>query len=299
MSEPSYPQRSEPVGAGALDRVQQELDAVRSTLSTEAAQIGQLQEALEAALRVAREVRLETLAALDRLLGQLVEAARQEAATLRARAEEEAEAIRAAARAEAAALRATAEQRVAAVQAELDRLAQALASATEALARARQQLTVAAGEAPGPSSQADAGGPGPEKGGPPAVEVLPGLGGRPVGMAEAPWPPGLVPVRAEEPATRERPPAGPVPAAASALLEQAEQQLREGRVSAALDSLRAIIDQAPEQAGLVITRLTPLFRDPAYHAHQEQIRLALVDAYMMQGDYDRAMSLLHDPLERE
>ncbi|HZU05531.1 MAG TPA: hypothetical protein VFB73_06125 [Chloroflexota bacterium] len=295
MSEPCYPQQREPMGTEALDRVQQELDAVRSALNTEAAQIGQLQEALEAALRVARQVRLETLAALDRLLGQLVEAARQEAAALRARAEEEAEAIRAAARAEAAALRTAAEQRVAAAQAELDRLAQALASATEALTCARQQLTAAAGEAPSSPLQAGAGEAGSERGGPSVGERLSELGGRPMGEVEVPWPPGPASSRAEEPATRERPPASPVPAAASALLEQADQQLREGRVSAALDSLRAIIDQAPEQAGLVITRLTPLFRDPAYHAHQEQIRLALVDAYMLQGDYDRAMSLLHDP----
>ena len=27
----------------------------------------------------------------------------------------------------------------------------------------------------------------------------------------------------------------------------------------------------------------------------EEVRLLLVDAYMVQGDYDRAMSLLHEP----
>ena len=59
--------------------------------------------------------------------------------------------------------------------------------------------------------------------------------------------------------------------------------------------MRAIVDRQPEHVEPVIGRLTGLLQDSRYRAHYEEVRLLLVDAYMVQGDYDRAMSLLHEP----
>jgi hypothetical protein len=38
-----------------------------------------------------------------------------------------------------------------------------------------------------------------------------------------------------------------------------------------------------------------MLHDGNYREHHEEVRLLLVDAYMVRGDYDRAMSLLHEP----
>src|SRR5919199_4613166 len=78
----------------AIERVQRELAETRTALQGETTQISQLQQTLEEALRVARGVRLEALHELDRLAGDLMDAARRDAAAIRARAEDEAEAIR-------------------------------------------------------------------------------------------------------------------------------------------------------------------------------------------------------------
>ncbi len=66
-------------------------------------------------------------------------------------------------------------------------------------------------------------------------------------------------------------------------------------MAGALDTLRTIVDRQPDQVEPVIARLTGLLQDANYRPHYEEIRLLLVDAYMVQGDYDRAMSLLHEP----
>jgi hypothetical protein len=78
-------------------------------------------------------------------------------------------------------------------------------------------------------------------------------------------------------------------------LEQAGQQLKSGDVAGALDTYRGIVDRSPEEVESVISRLTVMLHDGNYRPHHEEVRLLLVDAYMVQGDYDRAMSLLHEP----
>jgi hypothetical protein len=72
-------------GPSAIERVQRELAETRATLQGETAHIGQLQQALEQALQVARSVRLEAINELDRLAGELMDAARRDAAAIRAR----------------------------------------------------------------------------------------------------------------------------------------------------------------------------------------------------------------------
>jgi len=79
------------------------------------------------------------------------------------------------------------------------------------------------------------------------------------------------------------------------LLDDANRQLDAGDVPGALDAMRGIVDRQPEHVEPVIGRLTALLQDSRYRAHYEEVRLLLVDAYMVQGDYDRAMSLLHEP----
>jgi ATP/maltotriose-dependent transcriptional regulator MalT len=106
-----------------------------------------------------------------------------------------------------------------------------------------------------------------------------------------PPPPPMPPAPVEEP-----PPPPPRPTAApGGVLDEANRLLESGDVPSALDSLRAIVDRQPEQVEPVIARLTGLLQDTRYRAHYEEVRLLLVDAYMVQGDYDRAMSLLHEP----
>ncbi len=88
------------------------------------------------------------------------------------------------------------------------------------------------------------------------------------------------------------------PAAAAAgggVLDDANRQLAAGDVAGALDAMRAIVDRQPDQVEAVIARLTSILHDAQYRSHYEEVRLLLVDAYMVQGDYDRAMSLLHEP----
>jgi len=157
MAQDSHAASDEPAGedaaAGlsAIERVQRELADTRTTLQGEASQISQLQEALETALHVARGVRLEALNQLDRLAGELMDAARRDAAAIRVDAEAEAERIRAAAQAEAQALREAAEadaaedraeiaRRLRAAQSELHQIESALTTAMQVLVRARGGL---------------------------------------------------------------------------------------------------------------------------------------------------------------
>src|SRR5919202_618165 len=116
----------------AIERVQRELAETRTALQGETTQISQLQQTLEEALRVARGVRLEALNELDRLAGELMDAARRDAATIRAQAgdeaaavrqrgEEDVRAMRAQAEADLQAQREAAEAAAAAQRAELDR----------------------------------------------------------------------------------------------------------------------------------------------------------------------------------
>ncbi|HLH24173.1 MAG TPA: hypothetical protein VK066_16750 [Chloroflexota bacterium] len=398
-------------GASAIERVQRELAETRSALQGETTQISQLQQTLEEALRVARGVRLEALNELDRLAGELMDAARRDAAAIRAQAEDEAQAIRTrgeedvrelraraeeelrayrqqaeeelraqreAAEAAAAAQRADLDRRVRAAQAELETIQNAWASAAQALATARQNLMAglsqastlaepgsaappaAASEsppaAPEPSASAEASTPpsdwsaslrpsatsvpswgtstiatvspsapepptwatpAPEPVAPsPTGETVP-EGAEPLDITRfnlAPTP--LVEPAAEAGATIEprqdsteelgpapvtAPPAGEPEAAelfegpSGSPLEQAGQQLKSGDVAGALDTYRSIVDRSPEDVESVISRLTVMLHDGAYRTQHEEVRLLLVDAYMVQGDYDRAMSLLHEP----
>lgn len=472
MAQDSHAASGEPAGedaaAGlsAIERVQRELADTRTTLQGEASQISQLQEALETALHVARGVRLEALNQLDRLAGELMEAAQRDAAAIRVDAEAEAEKIRAAAQAEAHALREAAEadaaedraeiaRRLRTAQAELDGIETALTTAVQVLTRARGGLlagtdeifTTAAAETPprppavsspslpkspvqpaspaarpavdlpyaprsdaelpyvlrsepellyAPQSEAPPVAPHseaepapfsltPEEGAPsaaapprPPLDTSPQTGGPQSPWAAAPpepaqaerpkeestqeFPAGAVsrtptaesepslpaaespasapaeapaaesraadeaptplhaepqaptPLYAEPPAQspvhaeREEPTplhaeleepspvhAEPATAADGGLLDDANRQLDAGDVSGALDAMRGIVDRQPEHVESVIARLTGLLQDSRYRAHYEEVRLLLVDAYMVQGDYDRAMSLLHEP----
>jgi hypothetical protein len=400
-------------GASAIERVQRELAETRTALQGETTQISQLQQTLEEALRVARGVRLEALNELDRLAGELMDAARRDAASIRAQAEDEAEAIRArgeedvramvgqaeeelraqraqaeeelrvqreAADAAAAAQRADLDRRVRAAQAELEGIQNAWASAAQVLTTARQNLGAALPDAP---SGAEAYGAPPPSPLPPTAAVesppasaeppasewteslrptaasVPGWGTStvppvpsmapeaPVWNTPAPEPVPASPSLAEEPpaeaerldvtrfdltpaalvepgAEAEWAPEPPLPrqdstqelgpTAAAALpeapdetpselfegpsgspLEQAGQQLKGGDVAGALDTYRGIVDRSPEEVESVISRLTVMLHDGNYRSHHEEVRLLLVDAYMVQGDYDRAMSLLHEP----
>jgi hypothetical protein len=474
MAEDSHAASGEPagedvaVGLSAIERVQRELADTRTTLQGEASQISQLQEALETALRVARGVRLEALNQLDRLAGELMDAARRDAAAIRADAEAEAEKIRAAAQAEAQALREAAEadaaedraeivRRLRTAQGELEQIETALTTAMQVLAGARDGLlagtdeiaTAAVAETPPHSAAVSS--PSPSQ---PAVESAPTAArptadlpysprsepelpfaprsepdlpyaprsepelpyapwsGAPAGEArpeaepapfslapegatpsaaapsrppldtgsvtggpQSPWadaqnepleavgdaprreentqefplgavsrtsttgwetslptderpapaageaaaaespaaeeptplhaePEEPVPLHAEleEPTPLHAEPQESTPAGAEAatgadegLLDDANRQLDAGDVPGALDAMRAIVDRQPEHVEPVIGRLTGLLQDARYRAHYEEVRLLLVDAYMVQGDYDRAMSLLHEP----
>jgi hypothetical protein len=420
-------------GPSAIERVQRELAETRATLQGETAHIGQLQQALEQALQVARSVRLEAINELDRLAGELMDAARRDAAAIRARAEDDARAVlaradeeirtlrtqadeeiraqRAAAEAAAAEQRAAIERRVHAAQAELERMQTAWATAAQALTDARRNLVADVGDAlSGVLGGAEAGAP--------PVAPVAAAAAAPPPSAAAPPPPAVeepaavspAPAAEEssaqsEPITGERlvrptaaampgwevtgasmetsapaaePPApaaswgaSPTPAepaesepeaaepqeitrfdlspvevaeaheaaegielgwsarqeitedltaAKEALgeragtlgwedaerealyegpsgspLEQAGQQLRAGDVAGALDTYRGIVDRSPEEVEGVIARLTLMLQDAVFRSHHEEVRLLLVDAYMVQGDYDRAMSLLHEP----
>jgi hypothetical protein len=468
-------------GLSAIERVQRELADTRTTLQGEASQISQLQEALETALHVARGVRLEALNQLDRLAGELMDAARRDAAAIRVDAEAEAEKIRAAAQAEAQALREAAEadaaedraeiaRRLRTAQSELDQIETALTTAVQVLTRARDGLlagtddviTSAAAETPPrppavsppsppasppsppvsplspPASAAQPASPAaspaaelpyaprsepelpyaprsepelpyaprsepdlpyaprsepelpyaPRSEAPPVAphgepapapfsltpdEEAPSAAAPPTdkgsttGGPQSPWaaaPPE--PAQAERPkeentqefplgavsraptpesepshpaeesptsaaeslAADEEPTplhaeprptspahaeleeptplhaeleeprpahAEPATAADGGLLDDANRQLDAGDVPGALDAMRAIVDRQPEHVEPVIARLTGLLQDSRYRAHYEEVRLLLVDAYMVQGDYDRAMSLLHEP----
>jgi hypothetical protein len=305
----------------AIERVQRELAETRTVLQGETAHLNQLQQALEQALTVARSVRLEALVELDRLAGELMDAARRDAAAIRAKAEEDArtlraqaeeeirqlraraeqeiQAARAALEAEAAARRADLERRVRAAQAELERMQAAWATAAQALTEARQHLTGTLVAPAAPSA--------------PSAEAAPAsaAAGEEIPRVEAAAPETLA--AAEAPAARpqetteelEEPgaPIGPSAALGEAppeappgsMLEQANRQLQAGDVAGALDTFRSIVDRSPDEVGQVISWLSLLLRDAAYRPHHEEIRLLLVDAYMVQGDYDRAMSLLHEP----
>ena len=405
-------------GPSAIERVQRELAETRTTLQGETAHISQLQDTLEQALQVARSVRLEAITELDRLAGELMDAARRDAAsiraraeddaramldraeeeirTLRARAEEDVQAQRAAADAAAAEQRAALDRRVQAARAELDRIQSAWTSATQALTDARRNLLGDMGDAlsgvlghtedaappasavppesptavapPPPAGQelapeppiADQPGvhPGvasvPEWGTSTAdaefAPRAPGFGAPPVEAASqhavppesapaegAPevdepleithfgMPPVQVPedreaagdvelgwaprqeiteeLQAGEEAAATAEPTGWEEAEREALfegppgsaLQQAGQQLRAGDVPGALDTFRGVVDRSPEEVEGVISRLALMLQDATYRPHHEEVRLLLVDAYMVQGDYDRAMSLLHEP----
>jgi hypothetical protein len=408
-------------GPTAIERVQRELAETRTTLQGETAHISQLQDTLEQALLVARSVRLEAINELDRLAGELMDAARRDAAliraraeddaramlaraeeeirTLRARAEEDVQAQRAAADAAAAEQRAALDRRVQAARAELDRIQSAWTSATQALTDARRNLLGDMGDAlsgalgrtedaappapaaipeppaavapppPAPPAQEPAPEPSiaerPSRR--PVVGSVPGCG---TGTADAEPAPratdfGASPVESApqqatppEPAPPERTPevdepqeithfgmppvqvpedrgaagdlelgwaprqeiteelrGGEESAAATAeptgweeaekqalfegppgsALQQAGQQLRAGDVAGALDTFRGVVDRSPEEVEGVISRLALMLQDASYRTHHEEVRLLLVDAYMVQGDYDRAMSLLHEP----
>src|SRR4051812_48909398 len=100
------------VEPSAIERVQRELADTRTTLQGEATHLSQLQETLAQALDVARSVRLEAINELDRLAGDLMDAARRDAAAIRARAEDDARAMIARAEEEIRNLRARADEDV-------------------------------------------------------------------------------------------------------------------------------------------------------------------------------------------
>ncbi|MBX5490871.1 MAG: hypothetical protein IRZ14_06910 [Chloroflexi bacterium] len=319
--------------ARTLTRLQQELADTRAALQTEAVRLGQLQETLETALQVARSVRLDPHTQLDRLAEELLEAARAEAeqirreveeeagarraaleeelrarraevdselVELRARTERELEARRAAVEAELSEQRSAFERQVQAAQQEFDRIAALLASATQALTASRLVAFVG-----GPSAAAA----------PPVPPAAPAPPAPAEGVAAPPSEPPAVPASEHPAAPRpteppavpgplERPePAAPAPglapvaapSAPSPTYEAACRLLDQGDVSGALDAFRAIVDREPEHVEPVIRRLASLLQDTALRPFHEEIRLLLVDAYMVQGDYDRAMSLLHEP----
>ncbi len=377
MAQDSHATSGEPSGedaaAGltAIERVQRELAETRTTLQGEATQISQLQEALETALRVARGVRLEALNQLDRLAGELMDAARRDAAAiradaeadaqrLRAAAEAEAEAIRAAAKADAAEDRAEIARRLRDAQAELDRIEAALSEAMQTLGTARHGLLAGTDELlaapPGTDAAGGAAAPAPAATGAPTISPLiptevasasaapsrppldledhtfgpqsgwrseplapetapsqkdentqevpvepqPPVSATPWAAARAPASPAPAAEAAAQPEPASEAPAAPAeapaaPAASGGVLDEANSQLAAGDVAGALDTMRAIVDRQPEQVEPVIARLTSILQDPQYRGHYEEVRLLLVDAYMVQGDYDRAMSLLHEP----
>lgn len=467
-------------GSRTLEQLQQELADTRSALQTEAAQLGALQDTLEAALRVARSVRLDPHTELDRLAQELLESARREADAVRERAEAEARELREQAEAEIRERQRTAdaelarqreaveaelanrrahsesdlsEQRtsfehyVTSTQTEFDRVAGVLQTAIQLLTRGRQPWSgassaaalaalpmsaadpAAAGEAAAaaspPSAPADAyhaaqaaaptageaaaeaaeappwsagqepteeawplaqdasaaspaeatphtatahdgedgaaasaaplaaaatgeqqaseretadqaasadpaheedtlslreplrrtdeapGAPAaeaPHAGAEPAPAYPFGVGssmgaeGAPHGSAEAPpafdeaallgaSPAGLAaePRASESPGRPLSTPSGGSP------YEQAAHLIEQGDVPAGLDGFRSIVDRTPEQVEPVIARLSALMQDTNLRRYHEEMRLLLVDAYMVQGDYDRAMSLLHEP----
>ncbi len=71
------------------------------------------------------------------------------------------------------------------------------------------------------------------------------------------------------------------------LVAKAEGLLRGGNLPAALDTFRTI-GRFPDQLAPAIGRLNGLLHDPDYDAYHDEIRQLLVDAYLAQGDYDRA-----------
>ena len=71
------------------------------------------------------------------------------------------------------------------------------------------------------------------------------------------------------------------------LIGKAEGLLRAGNVPAALETFRTI-GRYPDQLAPAIGRLNGLLHDPDYDAYHDEIRQLLVDAYLAQGDYDRA-----------
>src|SRR5262249_61608150 len=75
--------------------------------------------------------------------------------------------------------------------------------------------------------------------------------------------------------------------ASEARVATAEAQVRDGKVPAALGTFRTI-GRFPDQLGPAITRLNGLLHDAEYDAYPDEIRQLLVDAYLAQGDYDRA-----------
>jgi hypothetical protein len=319
--------RPEPGAAGGepsartLERLQQELADTRAALQTEAQQLAQLQEALEAALRVARSVRLDPHTQLDRLAQELLESARAEAEQIRQQAEQEAQARReqlaaeldeqraraereiaerrAAAEAELSELRAAFEREVQAAQQEFDRIATLLQNATQVLAATRLVPLAARGAPPAAAEPTPSGPPAGAVSAPPQSPApqppapppeVTERGAPPPTAAEAPAP---TPSPAEAPASQPaEPPAAP---SRPASFEAGCRLLDQGDVPGALDAFRGIVDREPEHVEPVIGRLAAMMRDPALRAYHEEIRLLLVDAYMVQGDYDRAMSLLHEP----
>lgn len=408
----------------ALERVQRELAETRSALEDEAAQIGQLQQTLEEALSVARSVRLETLKELDALAVQLIEAAHQDAAAIRARAEEEAQAIRAAAEAAAGDYQTRLEAERRAHQAERDRIQSVFLQAAEALAAASRDL---AGESPPPPLPSSSTAAPPPPALPAAPPVAEPVGNAPSGATPAPVAPPVSPTVAseqppaeatlderpsvtadllapvspehtepeledalaseapeatppaagpllsepmtsapeestesslkpvasveapavqptavsadDEPTTPEEhnpvdasdrptaetvvtarsqgsveptvetaPPTGvaaadsgtpfaaagtTAPAAEGApggLVEQADACIQAGDVPSALEVLRSV-SRHPDQLDAVIARLNEMLREPELRAYHAETRLLLVDAYITQGDYDRAIKL--------
>jgi hypothetical protein len=265
------------------------------------AELSQLQETLEAANRAARAMRLEALQQLD----QLMETARRDAEATRARAEEEAQAIRAAAEraaaeqrelqetarrealsivsqaeAEARAIReeaterqARVEQRLEAAGIELRRVEAALTHALQAVSDATRQLVPESREGDLPA---------------PAGVVAPPPGAEPVAAMDVADRPergteasDAAPERVVAPSERPR----------STVLEVADGLLQEGEITAALDTFRTV-GRHPDEIEPVVARLTEMLHDPGYAQHHGWVRSLLADLYMLQGDTERARTLL-------
>src|SRR5215207_1962959 len=102
MVEPTTgPDRTEsaaaPASAPTLERLQRELAETRSALQNEAAQLGQLQDTLEAALQVSRGVRIDPHTRFEQLAEELLESAQREAEAIRERATADVRELRASA----------------------------------------------------------------------------------------------------------------------------------------------------------------------------------------------------------
>jgi hypothetical protein len=224
----------------------------------------------------------DALNQLDQLADAFLEAARRDAEAIRARAEQEAEA-------ELANQRGQLEHRLDGARAELDRIEEALATAARALDDVRRDLMADLLEAVSPAAAA-APEPAPES----ATEA-------PATAAAVTPPPASPPTAPEAPPTRD---GGAEPAtvrigaaySGGTLLEQADALLRGGQVNAALDTFR-IVGRYPEEIEAVVARLNEILKDEDYAPHQPEVRQILADIYMLQGQPERARTLLRQPGE--